>query len=81
MAHVHARGLWVSIVEGEVLGTRFIEELLSLVDATPDPTAQLQAERDQLTREIDNLVKSVAKGCRRRDRTRSSRASAGGRSD
>lgn len=50
----------LGIVEGEVLGTRFLEELLSLVDNTPDPTAQLQAERDRLAGEIDNLVKSVA---------------------
>jgi site-specific DNA recombinase len=52
----------LGIVEGEVLGTRFIEELLALVDTSPDPTAQLEAERQRLAGEIDNLVKSVAKG-------------------
>ena len=52
----------LSIVEGEVLGTRLIEDLLGLIDTTPDQTAQLQAERQRLTGEIDNLVKSVAKG-------------------
>jgi hypothetical protein len=52
----------LGIVEGEVLGTRFIEELLALVDTTPDPTAHLEAKRQRLVGEIDNLVKSVAKG-------------------
>ncbi len=41
---------------------RFIDDLLRLVDTTPDPTAHLQAERDRLAGEIENLVKSVAKG-------------------
>ena len=52
----------LGIVEGEVLGTRFLEELLALVDTTPDPTEQLVAERERLQREIANLVQSVAKG-------------------
>ena len=52
----------LSIVDGEVLGTRFLNELLSLVDTTPDPTAQLVAERQRLEQEVANLVQSVAKG-------------------
>ena len=52
----------LGIVEGEVLGTRFIEELIALVDTSPDPTAGLQRERQRLAQEIENLVTSVAKG-------------------
>ena len=52
----------LGIVEGEVLGTRFITELLALVDTSPDPTAHLTTERDRLAGEIDNLVRSVARG-------------------
>ncbi len=52
----------LDVVEGEVLGTRFIEELLALVDTTPDPTAAIEAERERLGREIANLIESVAKG-------------------
>jgi hypothetical protein len=36
----------LSEIEGEVLGTRHIDELLALVASAPDPTAHLQAERD-----------------------------------
>ena len=52
----------LGLVEGEVSGTRFIAELIALVDTTPDPTAGLRAERQRLTQEIENLVTSVAKG-------------------
>ena len=42
---------------GEVLGTTFIEELLGLVDkGEADMSAQLEAERERLPREIKNLV-------------------------
>ena len=52
----------LSEIEGEVLGTRYIDELLALVDSAPDPTAHLQAERDRLWRERDNLLESIAAG-------------------
>lgn len=50
-------------VEGEALGTRFIEELLRLVDqGEADNSAQLTAERDRLQEEVQNLVGSIAAG-------------------
>jgi hypothetical protein len=52
----------LSIIEGEVLGTRFIRELLSLVDNAPDETVWLEAERDRLQTEVDRLVASIAAG-------------------
>ena len=51
----------LSIVEGEILGRRWIDELLTLVDTIPDPTAGLEAEHARLTGAIANLVTSVAK--------------------
>jgi site-specific DNA recombinase len=58
----HADETVLGIVEGEVFGTDHINELLALVDAAPDPTAALRAERDRLQREMNNLVESVAAG-------------------
>jgi site-specific DNA recombinase len=52
----------LSIVEGEVLGTRFIRELLTMVKDAPDQTAWLAAERDRLQTEVDRLVASIAAG-------------------
>lgn len=53
----------LSVIEGEVLGTRYIEELLALVEqAPPDETSQLEADRDRLRAEIDNMVRSIAAG-------------------
>jgi hypothetical protein len=53
----------LDIIEGEVLGTRFIRELLGLVDrGEVDDTVHLTAERDRLRSEVDNLVKSIAAG-------------------
>jgi hypothetical protein len=53
----------LSIIEGEVLGTRIIEELLTLVDrGDTDEGAHLNAERDRLRQEIDNLMEWVAAG-------------------
>jgi len=53
----------LDIVEGEVLGTRFIEELLALVDrGAVDDTARLTADRDRLRGEVDRLVGSIASG-------------------
>jgi hypothetical protein len=46
----------LSEIEGEVLGTRHIDELLAVVASAPDPTAHLQAKRDRLCRERDNLA-------------------------
>jgi hypothetical protein len=53
----------LDIVEGEVLGTRFIDELLSLVDTGAEGTAaHLEADRDRLAREISNLLDLAASG-------------------
>ena len=50
-------------VEGEALGTRFIEELLRLVDqGEADNSAQLTAECERLQREVQHLVNSIAAG-------------------
>ena len=47
----------LSIVEGEVLGTRFIEELLTLVDTAPDSTTYLTAEQEpNVQTEADRLA-------------------------
>jgi hypothetical protein len=53
----------LGIVEGEVLGTRFIEELLALVDdGHQHEAAHLEADRDRLQREISNLLDLAASG-------------------
>ncbi len=53
----------LSVVEGEVLGTRIIEELLMLVDqGVADDGARLTADRDRLRTEVDRLVASIAIG-------------------
>jgi hypothetical protein len=52
----------LSIIEGEVLGTRFIRELRYFVDNAPDQTVWLTAERDRLQTEVDRLVASIAAG-------------------
>jgi site-specific DNA recombinase len=53
----------LSIVEGEVLGTAVITELLTLVDdGAAQETTHLQADRDRLQREIDNLLELTASG-------------------
>jgi hypothetical protein len=52
----------LDMVDGEALGGKFIDELLALVDTSPDPTAAAAAERTRLQGQITNLVESVAKG-------------------
>lgn len=53
----------LEMVEGEVLGTKFIEELLSLVDrGEADQTATLTADRDRLKGEVHNLIQLAASG-------------------
>ena len=53
----------LAIIEDEVLGPRFIEELLALVDrGEVDDTDRLTAERDRLRTEVQRLVKSIADG-------------------
>lgn len=49
-------------VQGEVLGTKYVEELLAMVDSTPDMTGWLTSERERLQVEIDRLVDSIAAG-------------------
>jgi len=51
------------MVENEVLGTRFIEELLALVDkGDEDNSAHLVAESERLHREVSNLLDLAASG-------------------
>ena len=51
----------LEMVEGEVLGTRFIEELIALVDkGDEDNATRLIAERDRLRREVSNLLDLAA---------------------
>lgn len=52
----------LDMVEGEALGGKFIDELLALVDTTPDTTTAAAAERVRLMQAITTLVESVAKG-------------------
>jgi site-specific DNA recombinase len=53
----------LEILEGELLDTKFIEELLCLVDqGEVDQTARLTADRDRLRGEVENLVRSIAAG-------------------
>jgi site-specific DNA recombinase len=53
----------LDMVEGEVLGMRFIEELLAMVDkGQVEDTAHLTAERERLRGEVENLVGSIAAG-------------------
>ena len=53
----------LGMVEGEILGRKFIEELLALVDqGESDTVARLTADRDRLRGEVENLVGSIAAG-------------------
>ena len=53
----------LDMVEGDILGTQFIEELLALVDqGESDNVARLTADRDRLRGEVENLVGSIAAG-------------------
>ncbi len=53
----------LDMVEGEILGTKFIEELLAMVDqGESDNVARLTADRDRLRGEVENLVRSIASG-------------------
>ena len=53
----------LDMVEGEILGTKFIEELLAMVDqGESDNVARLTADRDRLRGEVENLVGSIASG-------------------
>jgi DNA invertase Pin-like site-specific DNA recombinase len=53
----------LSMVEGEVLGTHVINRLLELVDTGAEhEVARLEADRDRLQKEIENLVRSIALG-------------------
>jgi hypothetical protein len=56
----------LEIIEGEVLGSAYIRELLALVDrGEADNSAHLTAERDRLQGEVQNLVTAIAKGLAR----------------
>lgn len=53
----------LDIVEGEMLGTSFIDELLALVDrGQADDTVRLTAERDRPRAEVARLLGSLAAG-------------------
>jgi hypothetical protein len=52
----------LSIVEGEVLAPRVIDDLLSVVQTVPDTSAQLEADRERLRKEIDNMLDLAAAG-------------------
>ena len=53
----------LDMVEGEVLGTRFIEDLLALVDrGEADNTAHWKADRERLQKEVSNLLDLAASG-------------------
>jgi hypothetical protein len=53
----------LEMIEGEVLGTTAIEELLALVDNhEADLTVRLTADRDRLQREVNNLLDLAASG-------------------
>jgi DNA invertase Pin-like site-specific DNA recombinase len=53
----------LSTLEREVLGGRLIDELLSLVEATPpDEAERLTAERGRLHDNVQRLVKAIAEG-------------------
>jgi hypothetical protein len=53
----------LDMIEGEILGTKFIEELLALVDqGTADNVNRLTADRDRLRGEVEKLVGSIALG-------------------
>jgi hypothetical protein len=53
----------LSIIEGEVLGTRLIDELLSLVDrGDAHEWESLIADRGRLRLEVELLVGSIAVG-------------------
>jgi hypothetical protein len=58
-----ADNIVLDMIEGEVLGTRMIEELLAMVDqGEADNSMLLMADRDRLEREIANLVQSIKAG-------------------
>ncbi len=53
----------LSVIEGEVLGTGLINELLRMVDmSAADADAMLQANRERLQAEIRRLADSIAAG-------------------
>lgn len=55
----------LSVIEGEVLSPNFVEEMLALIDNTPDERAQLAAECDALRAEVSRLVNAIAAGVAR----------------
>lgn len=44
----------------EALGTRYVDELLMMVETVPDETGRLTSDRDRLRKELNNLVESIA---------------------
>ena len=53
----------LEMIEGEVLGQRYIEELLAMVGHIEvDHTGRLTSDRDRLRGEVERLVASIASG-------------------
>jgi DNA invertase Pin-like site-specific DNA recombinase len=53
----------LDMIEGEVLGERYINELLTLVGkAEWDDTTRLMADRARIAGEVENLIRSIASG-------------------
>jgi hypothetical protein len=53
----------LDMIEGEILGRKFIEELLAMVDqGEAESLARIAADRDRLRGEVENLVHSIAAG-------------------
>ena len=56
-------GIVLDMLEGDVLGTKFVEELLSMVDqGQMEGRSRLAADRERLRGEVENLIRSIAAG-------------------
>ena len=56
-------GIVLDMLEGDVLGTKFIEELLGMIDrGQVEDRARLAMDCERLRGEVKNLVQSIASG-------------------